>query len=235
MENNGNTEKPKSIKMIIVGSVSVGKTSLVTRYATGKFQDKTKSTSNASFVNKIKIVDNVKYELKLWDTAGQEKYKSLTKIFIKDAKIAILVYAINDEKSFNDLNDWLTIVKEINNENLILGIAANKADLYKIATVTDEQGKKYAQEIGATWRSTSSLLDDSGIDELVDILFKQYLNSEDNSISQDRIKIDDKDNIEKGASCCGGKKENKKKKKSSKDDKDKNEENAQKSNDDEDF
>ena len=100
------------IKLIIIGSVSVGKTSLLTRYATGNFQSVTKSTSTSSFISKIKEVNGKLYEIKLWDTAGQEKYRSLTKIFIKDAKIALLVYAIDDEDSFKDLDMWLNIVKD---------------------------------------------------------------------------------------------------------------------------
>ena len=180
IDQNNNSSNPnvnEIIKLIIIGSVSVGKTSLLLRYATGKFQNVSKSTSTASYITKIKQANNKTYEIRLWDTAGQEKYRSLTKIFIKDAKIAILVYAIDDENSFKDLDMWLNIVKDINNENIILGIAANKADLYSTAKVTDEQGKNYAEKIGASWSSTSSLIDDNGIDGLVDELFKQYVSS----------------------------------------------------------
>ena len=220
MENNDQENKINSIKLIIIGSVNVGKTSLLTRYATGKFQNTSKSTSNASFITKTKIVNNQKYEIKLWDTAGQEKYRSLTKIFIKEAKIAILVYAIDDKNSFNDLNMWLNIVKEINSRTIIFGIAANKADLYKKAEVTDEQGKKYAKEIGAEWRSTSSLLDDCGIDDLVDVLFNKYLEAKTlkktgSLVMQGTIVLNNNNNDnenERNAGCCGGK--NKKKNKS---------------------
>ena len=210
---NANSVKPISVKMIIVGSVNVGKTSLVTRYATGSFQEISKSTSNASFITKEKIVDGVKYEIKLWDTAGQEKYRSLTKIFIKDAKIAILVYAIDDKNSFDDLKIWLDIIQETNSNNLILGVAANKADLYKSALVTDDQGKKYAQQINAVWRSTSSLLDDCGIDELVDILFNQYLNSDlkREFSTQGTIILDNKSE-DKSGGCCQSSRRNSKKK-----------------------
>ena len=122
--NNIENENIISIKLIIIGSVNVGKTSLLTRYATGKFQRTLKSTSNASFIIKNKIINNKEYEIKLWDTAGQEKYRSLTKIFIKDAKIALLVYAIDDLSSFIDLKMWLKIIKDINSDNIILGVSS---------------------------------------------------------------------------------------------------------------
>ena len=214
MENNEQENKINPIKLIIIGSVNVGKTTLLTRYATGKFQNISKSTSNASFITKIKNVNNKKYEIKLWDTAGQEKYRSLTKIFIKDAKIALLVYAIDDKNSFNDLEMWLNIVKEINTDKIILGIAANKADLYKKAEVTDQQGKKYAKEIGAEWRSTSSLLDDCGIDELVDVLFNKYLEAKalkktGSLNNQDTIVLKNINNeSNRNSGCCGGNKKN---------------------------
>ena len=206
------------VKLIIIGSVSVGKTTLLTRYATGTFQSISKSTSNASFISKIKVVNNQEYEIKLWDTAGQEKYRSLTKIFIKDAKIALLVYAIDDLNSFNDLNMWLNIVKEINSDNIILGIAANKADLYKNTQVSDDKGKTYAKKIGAEWRSTSSLLDDCGIDDLVDVLLNKYIEEKNlkkagSLLIQDTIVIKNINNEkekQKNSGCCGGKKDKKK-------------------------
>jgi small GTP-binding protein len=205
------------IKLIIIGSVSVGKTSLLLRYATGKFQSITKSTSTASFISKIKEVNGKLYEIKLWDTAGQEKYRSLTKIFIKDAKMALLVYAIDDENSFKDLDMWLNIVKEVNNEKIILGIAANKADLYDKAKVTDEQGKQYAKKIGASWSSTSSLQDDNGIDGLVDELLEKYLKIKGNNGNTNESKgitlsSKNMEENEKGGGCCGSKKEKKKNK-----------------------
>jgi small GTP-binding protein len=215
--NSSNQNVNEIIKLIIIGSVSVGKTSLLLRYATGKFQNVSKSTSTASYITKIKQANNKTYEIRLWDTAGQEKYRSLTKIFIKDAKIAILVYAIDDENSFKDLDMWLNIVKDINNENIILGIAANKADLYSTAKVTDEQGKNYAEKIGASWSSTSSLIDDNGIDGLVDELFKQYVTSGRNRGKSENkgVILSNKnlDENEKGGGCCSGKKDKKKNKK----------------------
>ena len=135
------------VKIIVVGSMDVGKTSLVTKYATGKSPVSTKTTKTASYVEKIKNVNGMKFEIKLWDTAGQEKYKCLTKLFIKDAKIALLVYAIDNEQSFKDLDGWLEIIKNTNQDLTIFGIAANKSDLASEKTIPDEKGKEYAKKI----------------------------------------------------------------------------------------
>ena len=111
---------------------------------------------------------------------------------------------------------WLNIVKDINNENIVLGIAANKADLYEKAKVTDEQGKKYAEKIGASWSSTSALLDDNGIDGLVDDLLEKYLkNNQNNKINENKgltLTNKNSDESEKGGGCCSGKKDKKKNK-----------------------
>ena len=203
------------IKIIMVGAMNVGKTSLVTKYATGKSPGQTKTTKNASYVSKRKTINGFNFEIKLWDTAGQEKYKSLTKIFTKDAKIAILVYSIDSEESFNDLGTWLELVKSSNEDNLILGIAANKSDLVSDKTISEERGREYAEKIGAEWKSTSALSENGGIEEFIDMLFKKYYdnfftpgleptNSQSLTISMEDSKV-------KGG-CCGGEQSNDKKK-----------------------
>ena len=163
------------IKIIMIGALGVGKTSLIQRYSEGNIGSTIKSTKNASSVSKIKTIGECKFEIKLWDTAGQEKYKSLTKLFIKDSKIAILVYSIDDEKSFEELDFWLKLIIAVNdNKNITLGVAANKSDLKSKSTIPDEKGKEYANKIGAIWKSTSAITEDGGIEEFIDELFNNY-------------------------------------------------------------
>ena len=93
----------------------VGKTSIISRYINNTFQSNTMSTTGASFAAKTMYFENhdknVKFEI--WDTAGQEKYRSLTKIFYKDASVAILVYDICRKPSFDDLkNVWLPQLRD---------------------------------------------------------------------------------------------------------------------------
>ena len=96
-------------------------------------------------------------------------------IFIKDTKIAILVYSIDDEKSFEELDDWLKLIIEVNdNKSITLGVAANKSDLESDSTIPNEKGKEYANKIGAIWKSTSAITEDGGIEEFIDELFNNY-------------------------------------------------------------
>ena len=194
------------VKIIMVGSINVGKTSLVAKYAIGKNPVKTESSKNASFVNKIKKVNGIRFEIKLWDTAGQEKYKSLTKLFIKDAKIAILVYSIDNEDSFKDLDSWLDLIKSMNDETVLYGVCANKSDLASEKTIPDEKGKEYAKKIGAEWTSTSAIINGKGIDKFVEKLFIKYYNTNFNMTNTPSLSItlsSEKTKVEK-KSCCGG-------------------------------
>ena len=224
------------IKIIILGSVGVGKTCLITRYKTGKFLQHIPSTFGSNFVKIDKIINNKKYVLNIWDTAGQEKYNSLTQTFTKNAKIVILVYSIIDKKSFLDLDNWLKLVKEGNGEKgYVLGVAANKWDLYLQSEVSDKKGKEYAKKINAIWKSTSAKEESKGIEELISELTMEYIKIEESggNIRTESIRLDknmaSKD--KKGGCCGGGKKKEKNKittenKESvvSKDDEDKEEE-----------
>ena len=229
-------ETPNEIKIIILGSVGVGKTCLITRYKTGKFLQHIPSTFGSNFVKIDKIINNKKYVLNIWDTAGQEKYNSLTQTFTKNAKIVILVYSIIDKKSFLDLDNWLKLVKEGNGEKgYVLGVAANKWDLYLQSEVSDKKGKEYAKKINAIWKSTSAKEESKGIEELISELTMEYIKIEESggNIRTESIRLDknmaSKD--KKGGCCGGGKKKEKNKittenKESvvSKDDEDKEEE-----------
>ena len=162
------------LKIILVGSINVGKTSLITKYSTGIYSTNINSTRNASFFTKIREINGIKYEIKLWDTAGQEKYKSLTKVFLKNTNIVILVYSIDNEKSFNDLDEWLQLIRMVNNEDIILGVAANKIDLALDNTISEEKGREYAKRIGGIFYTTSALLENKGLDNLIDDLLRKY-------------------------------------------------------------
>ena len=204
-EQNSDKQKSNAIKIIVVGSMAVGKTCLIAHYQTGKFLSEIPSTCGSSFVQIKKIIKGKKYTLNVWDTAGQEKYDSLTKIFTKNANIVILVYSIIDKKSFQALSKWLKLVKEIIGEDgYVLGVAANKSDLYKQSAVTDWQGQDYAKKIKAIWKSTSAKEEDRGIEELIDELLENYLKIQNNNTNPEYIKLSNSKENKKEGGCCKG-------------------------------
>ena len=172
---NKSKEKPIDVKIILVGNISVGKTCLIHHYLTGEFLENIPSTQDGVFHHVEKQYNNQKYNLNFWDTAGQEKYRALTKSFMRNAQIVILVYSIVDKKSFDDLDNWLQMINDnIGKDGYILGIAGNKNDLYKEAEVKSPLGENYANENEAIFRNTSAK-DKCGIRELIEELFKDYI------------------------------------------------------------
>ena len=116
-----NEENLKEFKIVVLGESWVGKTSIIQRYTNDKFEDNPISTKCASFDTKIIKIDEfneIYVKLNIWDTAGQEKYRALTKIFYKDASAAILVYDTTNKKSFEEIKEyWYNQVKECSQKN----------------------------------------------------------------------------------------------------------------------
>jgi small GTP-binding protein len=161
------------IKTILVGRTGTGKTNIINAIVGVKFDSSEISTSTATFVDKTIKVSGKEYHLAIWDTAGQEKFRSLTKIFIKDAKIVILVYSITNKESFKEIDFWLETVKNILGDKPVLGLAGNKKDLFQEEQVGEEEGENKAKEIGAIFKLTSAKTK-VGINEFIEKLVEEY-------------------------------------------------------------
>ena len=99
----------------------------------------------------------MKYVINLWDTAGQEKFKSLSKLFFKGSYIAILVYDITNKESFKSLDFWVNAIKENNsNFNCLLGIVGNKCDMINKEEVDEEEVEKYSKSIEVKYKIVSA-------------------------------------------------------------------------------
>ena len=164
-------------KVVLVGDSGVGKTCLIQRYVNDKYSDDTESTSASTYTYKIvEYKDyNKSVSLDIWDTAGQELYRALAKNFYLNASIGILVYDVRRRSTFESIKDyWYDQLKESGEENIVLGIAGNKCDLFHDEEVTEEEAKKYADSIGAVFHLTSCK-ESIGIDDLFIECGKKYL------------------------------------------------------------
>jgi small GTP-binding protein len=175
------TEEPiLPLKCVLLGETAVGKTALISRFVENKFSENFVSTLVGCYSSKDifypKFNRNVKYEI--WDTAGQEKFRSINKIFYQDTSIAILVFDITRKDTFQALKEyWYTEVRDNSPKDVIIAIAANKNDLYEYEEVTDEEAKKFAKSINAIYHQTSASKG-TGINELFESIGSELLKPE---------------------------------------------------------
>ena len=165
------------MKVVLLGESGVGKTSIISQFTSGKFNPRCPTSVSAQFISKqIKFPKyNKILKFDIWDTVGQEKYRSLAKIFYKDAKAVILVYDVTNENSFTQLKEyWYEQIKQLGDKDIILAIAANKNDLYDERVVESETGEEFARSVGAIFMSTSAK-DDNGITALFDNIGQKIL------------------------------------------------------------
>ena len=172
-------------KVILVGDSGVGKTSIISRLI-NKVEKYPKPTLSLQYVTKEEIIDNEKVIFEIWDTAGQEKYLSLNRIFYSDAKICIIVYDITNKKSYeNAINIWFNEIKGNSNENIIIGLAGNKCDLFLNEEINETEVRNFCSLNNIQFNLTSTFLN-IGIDSLFSDLWKKYYNiSKDKSITRD--------------------------------------------------
>jgi small GTP-binding protein len=114
------SEEPLIIKVVLLGETGVGKTCILSRYISNTFKPQLLSTPGANFVTKnVESKDKKKaIKFEIWDTAGQEKYRALTKVFYNNAKVFILVYDITSKSTFDEIkNYWVNEIKEYSSKN----------------------------------------------------------------------------------------------------------------------
>ena len=137
--------------------------------------------------------------LEIWDTPGQEKFNSASKMFMKNTKIALIVYSIIDKNSFKKLDKWIDMVNETNkNENVTIGIVANKSDLFEKQEVSKEEGEQYAKDKNLLFFETSAK-DYASINNVFIEICKAYLEKNANSSSSQQNNKDDKQNNNKSS------------------------------------
>ena len=151
------------------------------------------------------IINDQTYTINLWDTIGQEQYRSLTKIFMKGAKIVIFVYDITRKETFEQLDFWFENTKEVLGNKPILGIVGNKSDLYIKEDVKEEVAEEYAKKKGVPFRLTSAKTPKNFFDFLEELV-KKYIEKMENinSTIVDGLKLDEQNESKKAKKkkCC---------------------------------
>lgn len=144
-------------KIILLGSSSVGKTSILTRYINNEFNSNQGCTTNVDFKAKmININKTVQANLKIWDTCGDEKYHSIASLYYKDAQGILLVYDITNRNSFDRIINWENEVRNNAPKDSVLFLVGNKTDLNRERQISNQEGKNKAEELGMIFTEVSA-------------------------------------------------------------------------------
>ena len=133
-------------KIILIGDSSVGKSCLTLRAAKNIFNNLYTPTVGFEFFNLNIKIKGKKIRLQIWDTCGQEKFRSLITNFYRNASLAIIVYSIDEENSFNHIDQWLNEIRTQTNPDIKIFLIGNKSDLINLRKIKTERAKHFSQE-----------------------------------------------------------------------------------------
>ena len=143
----GESEKSNlTFKIIVLGDPGVGKSSLLGRATKNIFNAEYQTTVGFEFLTFTEKIGEKNVKLQIWDTCGQETYKSLISNFYRNASLAMLIYSIDSRESFNNIIKWLKEIKLQSNPDIKVVLIGNKADLENKRQVTIEEGDKFKEE-----------------------------------------------------------------------------------------
>ena len=147
-------DKLQKIKIVLVGDQGVGKTCLLARFTSNKFDMNTNSTIGVDFIVKTFTQNDMTYKFHFWDTAGQERFHSLIPSYIKNCQVAVMIYDVTNLQSFKNLQNWYNIIMEEKHKDVILAIVGTKTDLVKV--VSTDEALAFAKSHNALFQECSA-------------------------------------------------------------------------------
>ena len=197
----------EEIKVIFLGYLAVGKTNIINAFIGIPFSNEYKQTySNCYNVKKMEIANKM-YEIQLWDTNGEEKFKSITKLFLKNSKIIILVYDTTKRESFNELEYWIDVVKDFVDNEYIIGIIGNKADLFLNEQVSKAEAEQFAESKGYSLILLSVKDNPNKVKDFIRKLIIEYIETFSKTKKRESFHLYKDKNEEvkrRNNGCCGG-------------------------------
>ena len=200
-----------SFKIIVIGDSGVGKSCLTTQAVRNNFEEFYTATIGFEFLTFNMRINNNVLKLQIWDTCGQEVYKSLITNFYRNSSLALILYAINNMDSFKHAETWLNELKAQANPNVKIFLVGNKSDLEDERVVSKEDGERFREEKNLDkFIETSAKTGENARGALLEaakLLYKDYLkekkNLESNKDNQKGDKLErKKPKNEGGKKCC---------------------------------
>ncbi|KAJ1692502.1 hypothetical protein LUZ63_009200 [Rhynchospora breviuscula] len=156
MTTTGHSNNVINAKLVLLGDMGAGKSSLVLRFVKGQFLEFQESTIGAAFFSQTLALNDATVKFEIWDTAGQERYHSLAPMYYRGAAAAVIVYDITSNDSFERAKKWVVELQKQGNPNMVMALAGNKADLEDKRKVSADDARAYAEENGLYFIETSA-------------------------------------------------------------------------------
>ena len=220
------TDDIQKYKIIFLGDQGVGKSSILNRFSQDKFEQEYQATIGLDFHSKNATINGANIRLLLYDTAGQEKFKSLIPMYIRDANIIIVVYDITIKDSFTHTSHWVNETKDLKREDAIFVLVGNKIDLDENRVVSTKEAEDYATQKGFLFFEVSAKTGDN-VEELFNTkifpeMARKYNIGDEEEANGDngeqnigaeskgvKLSGNNKSGKKKGGCCGGGKKKSK--------------------------
>ena len=192
------------MKFLLIGEQAVGKSSLINQYIEGKFEENLLCAAGLDLKKKYIKINQTSIKLMIYDTAGHERFRTLSKNQISSTKGILIVYDVTEKESFDALNFWMKSFKENANKNAICLIIGNKIDLENKRVIGYDEGKKFAEKYGVKFIETSAK-SAVGVNEafysVAKEIFDNEINVNDIIIEGNNKKKKNKDNEKKSCIC----------------------------------
>ena len=142
-------------KLLMIGDSGVGKSSLLLRFASDQFEDSYMTTVGLDFKIRTVEVDGKVVKLQMWDTAGEERFRTITSSYYRGAQGIVVVYGLDDKKSFENVKQWVEEIDRYAGEGVVKLLVGNKCDV-EARQVTREEAEKFAEELKMRYMETSA-------------------------------------------------------------------------------
>ncbi|EKE41218.1 Rab family GTPase [Entamoeba nuttalli P19] len=179
-----------AVKIVVIGDQSVGKTCVSGRLVDGSFKPDEKSTIGASFVTTYLPIDGNNVKIVIWDTAGQEKYRSMVGMYYRGATVALICYDITSRSSFESLEGWYTDLMKVASSDISVAIVGNKIDLEATREVQTSDGQSFADQHNALFFEVSAKTGQNVTELFVEATKRSKIPTvSNNEMSQDNVNV----------------------------------------------
>jgi small GTP-binding protein len=175
-------------KAVLLGDGGVGKTAIIHRLSSGSFEPELSPTVGGSFTPVVLATPHGEVEFKVWDTAGQEKFRDLVPLYFRNAHAALVVFDLTARASFESVDEWIATLRAVSPECFV-AVVGNKCDLAAARAVPEGEGDALAQRCGAAFYTETSAFSGEGLEPLLPRLLELLLSRARPVVDETRVAL----------------------------------------------